>query len=163
MKNLLWVFFALPLLSSAQGGGCSITLLSDPGTLGQTWCLDPPVATMEPVVWLVQGTGVQVDFLPPGVTAALSNDTLTISGTITNEGFTNAQVTTSEGCTSLNMALYMSVIVDPGFSCGVEGTEVILHWPGLNAPLEIGGEEIFLSRTNHLAHHRRQLVLLQAK
>ncbi|HOY28958.1 MAG TPA: T9SS type A sorting domain-containing protein [Flavobacteriales bacterium] len=150
MRTFVCALLALPFSLNAQDtrGGCSITLLSDPSTLGQVWCLDPPVATIEPIVWLVQGTGIQVNFLPPGVSASLSNDTLTISGTITSQGFHNAQVTTSEGCNSQNMAMYMSVIVDPGFSCTVEGSDVILHWPGMNAPLEIGGEQILLSCTS---------------
>ncbi len=150
MRTIVFALLVLPFSLKAQDtrGDCSITLLSDPSTLGQVWCLDPPVATIEPVVWLVVGTGVQVANLPPGVTADLSNDTLTLSGTITSQGFHNAQVTTSEGCNSQNMAMYMSVIVDPGFSCTVAGSDVVLHWPGMNAPLEIGGEQILVSCTS---------------
>ncbi len=111
----------------AQGGGCSITLLSDSSTLYQNWCLDPPVAEIGPVVFLVEGTGVQVANLPAGVSAVLSNDTLTISGTITQEGLHAVQVTTSEGCSSAYFLLDMSLIVDPQFSCGVSGSDVILH------------------------------------
>ncbi len=134
--------------TGARAQNCSITLLSDSSSLEQVWCLDPPIATIKPIVFLVEGTGVQVASLPPGVTADLSNDTLTLSGTITSQGFHNAQVTTSEGCISQNMAMYMSVIVDPGFFCTVAGSDVILHWPGMNAPLEIGGEQILLSCTS---------------
>ena len=130
-------------MAQAPEGGCSITLLSDESTLGQAWCLDTPVATIEPILWLVEGTGVQVDYLPAGVTAVLSNDTLTVSGTITEEGIHFAQITTNEGCTSVNMYMGMSVIVDPEFSCEVEGQDVILHWPGMNSLMEYG-DEIFL-------------------
>lgn len=125
-------------LGARAQGGCSITLLSDTSTLYQSWCLETPVATIEPIVWLVEGTGVQVHYLPAGVTATFSNDTLTISGTISSEGLYHPQITTSEGCTSLSMAMHMSVIVDPEFSCSVEGGDVILHWPGINAPQQYG-------------------------
>lgn len=128
-------------------GGCSITLLSDSSTLHNVWCLDPPVATMEPVVWLVQGTGVQVTNLPPGVTAVLSNDTLTVSGTISMQGLYNLQVTTSEGCSSAWFNVDMSVSVDPGFACSIEGEDVVLRWPGVNATLEDAGEIILLCTT----------------
>lgn len=128
----------------AQDGGCSITLLSDSSTLGQSWCLDPPVATIEPIVWLVEGTGVQVHYLPAGVTAVLSNDTLTVSGTITTEGLHDPEVTTSEGCMAGYWLMDMSLIVDPEFSCEVEGDGVILRWPGMNSLMEYG-EEIYVS------------------
>lgn len=113
----------------------------------QAWCLDPPTVTIEPMVFLVDGTGVEVANLPPGVTAALSNDTLIISGTITNEGLYNPEITTNEGCVSTYLMLDMSLIVDPQFSCTVEGESVILHWPGMNALLEWGGEIILLCTT----------------
>lgn len=147
MKQLVWMLLALPLFTRAQGGDCSITLLSDSSTLGQHWCLDPPVATIEPVVWLVQGTGAQVTGLPPGVSALLSNDTLTISGTITSEWGGLQEVTTSEGCSSGWFQITMSLLVDPGFSCSVDGEDVVLHWPGINATLQEGGEVILLCTT----------------
>jgi|JI10StandDraft_1071094.scaffolds.fasta_scaffold17803_8 hypothetical protein len=145
MKKLVWLFLTLPLsmMARTSEGDCSITLLSDESTLGQAWCLETPVATIEPILWLVEGTGVQVDYLPAGVTAVLSNDTLTVSGTITEEGIHFAQITTNEGCTSVNMYMGMSVIVDPEFSCEVEGQDIILHWPGMNSLMEYG-DEIFL-------------------
>ncbi|MBL7985378.1 MAG: T9SS type A sorting domain-containing protein [Flavobacteriales bacterium] len=102
--------------------------------------METPVATIEPIVWLVQGTGVQVNWLPAGVTAVFSGDTLTISGTISTQGLNNPQIITSEGCSSLYMLMDMSVIVDPEFSCEVQGEDVILHWPGINATLEYGSE-----------------------
>ncbi|MCB9178006.1 MAG: T9SS type A sorting domain-containing protein [Flavobacteriales bacterium] len=132
----------------AQGGGCSITLLSDSSTVRQFWCLDPPVATIEPVVFLVEGTGVQVTGLPQGVTAVLSNDTLTVSGTITTEGLHAPEVTTSEGCVYTYWLMDMSLVVDPEFSCSVVGEDVILHWPGMNAPLEWGDDMIILCTTD---------------
>lgn len=132
----------------AQGGGCSITLLSDSSTLDQSWCQDPPVATIEPVVFLVEGTGVQVTGLPQGVTAVLLNDTLTVSGTITTEGLHAPEVTTSEGCVYTYWLMDMSLIVDPEFSCTVLGEDVILHWPGMNAPLQWGDEMIILCTTD---------------
>ncbi|MCB9182881.1 MAG: hypothetical protein H6591_03110 [Flavobacteriales bacterium] len=140
MKPFLFLLLTQPLALKAQEprGGCSIALLSDSSTLYQHWCLGTPTETIEPIVWLVQGTGVQVLFLPPGVTATFSGDTLTIAGTITTEGHYNPHITTSEGCTSLNMVLEMSVIVDPQFSCSVEGEDVILRWPGINAPQQYG-------------------------
>jgi len=147
MKKLVWLFLTLPLsmMARTSEGDCSITLLSDESTLGQAWCLETPVATIEPILWLVEGTGVQVDYLPAGVTAVLSNDTLTVSGTITEEGIHFAQITTNEGCSSF-MIMDMSVIVDPGFSCEVEGEDVILHWPGMNATYQWYGD-IFVSCT----------------
>lgn len=132
----------------AQGGGCSISLLSDSSTLDQSWCQDPPVATIEPVVFLVEGTGVQVTGLPQGVTAVLLNDTLTVSGTITTEGLHAPEVTTSEGCVYTYWLMDMSLIVDPEFSCTVLGEDVILHWPGMNAPLQWGDEMIILCTTD---------------
>lgn len=140
MKPFLFLLLTLPLALKAQEprGGCSITLLSDSSTLYQHWCLDTPTAAIEPIVWLVQGTGVQVLYLPPGVTATFFGDTLTIAGTITAEGHYNPHITTSEGCTSLNMVIEMSVIVDPQFTCSVEGEDVILRWPGINAPQQYG-------------------------
>jgi hypothetical protein len=130
----------IPLTAHAQGGGCSITLLSDSSLLYQSWCLETPVTTIEPIAWLVQGTGVQVNWLPAGVTAVFSGDTLTVSGTISTQGLNNPQITTSEGCTSSYMVMDMSVIVDPEFSCEVDGEDVILHWPGINATLQWGSE-----------------------
>lgn len=138
MRKLVWLLLALPQFTSAQGGGCAITLLSDSSTLFQSWCLATPSATIDPVMFLVEGTGVQVSNLPPGVTAVLANDTLTISGTITTESVNFLEVTTSEGCSSPLISLFMSVIVDPGFSCSVVGEDVVLHWPGMNASLEWG-------------------------
>ncbi|HOZ39573.1 MAG TPA: hypothetical protein PLL25_02145, partial [Flavobacteriales bacterium] len=135
----------IPLTAHAQGGGCSITLLSDSSLLYQSWCLETPVTTIEPIAWLVQGTGVQVNWLPAGVTAVFSGDTLTVSGTISTQGLNNPQITTNEGCSSF-MIMDMSVIVDPGFSCEVEGEDVILHWPGMNATYQWYGD-IFVSCT----------------
>ncbi|MBK9289498.1 MAG: hypothetical protein IPN38_17940 [Flavobacteriales bacterium] len=138
---LFWGALAtVPVTAHAQGGGCSITLLSDSSLLYQSWCLETPVTTIEPIVWLVQGTGVQVNWLPAGVTAVFSGDTLTVSGTISTQGLNNPQITTSEGCTSSYMVMDMSVIVDPEFSCEVDGEDVILHWPGINATLQWGSE-----------------------
>ncbi len=142
--RVLLFLLSLGSLPAAQAqdteGGCSITLLSDSSTLHQDWCLDPPVATIAPIVWLVQGTGVQVTGLPPGVTAVLSNDTLTISGTISTEGINTLQVSTNEGCQSWLFLLDMSLIVDPELACSVEGEDVVLHWPGLNSTLEYGDD-----------------------
>ncbi len=140
MKPFLFFLLTLPLALQAQEprGGCAIILLSDSSTLYQSWCLETPTATIDPLVWLVQGTGIQVTGLPPGVTAELSNDTMTISGTITTESFNTVHITTTNGCSSSYMGLDMSVIVDPEFTCSVAGEDVILHWPGMNAPLEWG-------------------------
>jgi hypothetical protein len=146
----LLLAYALPIahaMAQETRGICSITLLSDSSTLRQSWCLEPPVATIEPIVWLVEGTGVQVHYLPAGVTAALSNDTLTVSGTITTEGLHAPEVTTNEGCLATYWIMDMSLIVDPEFSCSVEGEDVVLHWPGMNATLEWGGD-IFLTCTS---------------
>ena len=150
MRTALLLLSGLSFVGTmAQGsrGNCSITLLSDSSILQQVWCLDPPIATIEPIVFLVEGTGVQVTNLPPGLAADLSNDTLTISGTISTQGLNNLQVTTSEGCSSAWFYLDMSVIVDPGFACSIEGEDVILRWPGVNAPLEDSGEIILLCTT----------------
>lgn len=146
MKPFLFLLLTLPLALKAQEprGGCSITLLSDSSTMAQAWCLAPPIATIEPVVFLVEGTGVQVPNLPVGLNAVLSNDTMTISGTLTSEGLNSLQVTTSEGCMSSWIYLDMSVIVDPEFACEVQGEDVILHWPGMNATLQALGEVILL-------------------
>ncbi|MCB9182882.1 MAG: T9SS type A sorting domain-containing protein [Flavobacteriales bacterium] len=140
MKPLLFLLLTLPLSLKAQEprGGCAVILLSDSSTLYQSWCLETPTATIDPLVWLVQGTGIQVTGLPPGVTAELSNDTMTISGTITTESVNTVHITTTNGCSSAYMSLDMSVIVDPEFTCSVAGEDVILHWPGMNAPLEWG-------------------------
>lgn len=149
-RSVLPCLFALCFVgAAAQGtdGNCSLTLLSDSSSLEQVWCLDPPIATIEPIVFLVEGTGVQVINLPPGVTADLSNDTLIISGTINTQGLNNLQVTTSEGCSSAWFYMDMSVVVDPGFSCSIVGEDVILRWPGVNAPLEDSGEIILLCTT----------------
>lgn len=140
MRHLYILLLALPLSLAAQdrAGGCAIILLSDSSTLYQSWCLETPTATIDPIIWLVQGTGVEITGLPAGVTAVLLNDTMTISGTITTESANTLHITTNEGCSSAFMGLDMSVIVDPQFSCEVDGTDVILHWPGMNAPLEWG-------------------------
>ncbi|MBS1943429.1 MAG: T9SS type A sorting domain-containing protein [Bacteroidetes bacterium] len=149
--RVLLFLLSLGSLPAAQAqdteGGCSITLLSDSSTRYQVWCLDPPVATIEPVVWLVQGTGIQVSNLPPGVTAVLSNDTLTISGTISAVGISAVQVSTNEGCSSPVFYMAIHPYVDPQFSCSLVGEDVVLHWPGINATLQEGGEIILLCTT----------------
>ncbi len=145
-RSVLPCLFALCFVrAAAQGtdGNCSITLLSDESLLNQHWCLETPVVTIEPIKWLVEGTGVQLIYPPNGISAVLSNDTLTVSGTLTGQGLNNPHIATSEGCASSAMLMDLSVIVDPGLSCSVQGQDVIVQWPGMNSLLQ-WGQEFFL-------------------
>lgn len=141
MKQLFPIFFILPLFVCAQGprGGCSITLVSAEATTQQGFCVTPVNVTIEPVVYAIQGTGFQIEPLPPGVTATLVDDTLTIAGTITTPGVWSPDFSVSEGCWDFGPYIAVSQIVDPGLTCTVVGDSITVSWPGLEAPAQYDG------------------------
>lgn len=140
MRHLTAIFLALPLALAAQGpdGSCSITLLSEENTVNQGFCIDPVHTAIEPIVYLIQGTGLEVTDLPPGVSTTVSNDTLTISGTINTVGIWHPHVTLEGGCTEFSV-VETSQLVDMQLSCTVVNDSVMLAWPGVNALGQDGG------------------------
>lgn len=140
MKTFLLVLLLLALLGPlgvrAQGGGCSITLLSTPGS--QTFCTATLPQVIEPVVFLVEGSGLQIADLPPGITATMSDDTLTLAGAITEWGDWETTITLAEGCWN-GTGFHVSQSVDPQYACAVEGENVTVSWAGLNTPFMLGG------------------------
>lgn len=139
MKQFLCLFFALPFFAAARAqGGCSITLLSADTTDSQAFCADPVNAAIVPVVYAIQGAGLQVTGLPPGVISTFANGTLTLSGTITTTGVWYPAITLSEGC-SAHLFFGVSQSVDPGLSCTVVGDSIVVSWPGLDAPAQQDG------------------------
>ncbi len=141
MKQLFPILFALPLVVCAQGpeGGCSITLVSAESTTQQGFCVTPVNVTIEPIVYAIQGTGFAIEPLPPGVTATLVDDTLTIAGTITTPGVWSPDFSVIEGCWDFGPYITVSQIVDPGLTCTVVGDSITVSWPGLEAPAQYDG------------------------
>ncbi|MBP7450171.1 MAG: T9SS type A sorting domain-containing protein [Flavobacteriales bacterium] len=141
MKQLFPIFFILPLFAGAQGpeGGCSITLVSAESTTQQGFCVTPVNVTIEPIVYVIQGTGFAIEPLPPGVTATLVDDTLTIAGTITTPGVWSPDFSVIEGCWDFGPYISVSQIVDPGLTCTVVGDSITVSWPGLEAPGQYDG------------------------
>ena len=127
------------VLAQTPEGGCSITLVSAESTIQQGYCVSPVNVTIEPVVYAIQGTGFQIDPLPPGVTATLVDDTLTIAGTITTTGYWTPGFSLNEGCSDFGPFISVSQIVDPGLTCAVVGDSITVSWPGLDAPAQYEG------------------------
>ena len=139
LRSALFFLSVLATMAAqAQGGGCSITLLSADSTDEQAFCADPVNVTIDPVVYMIEGTGLQVTGLPPGVVSTFANDTLTLTGTITTTGVWYPDITLNEGC-SADLYFSVSQSVDPGFSCTVVGDSIVVSWPGLDAPTQQDG------------------------
>ncbi len=140
MRTFVCALLALPFSLNAQDtrGGCSITLISDVSTTNQGFCVDPVNATIEPIVYILQGTGLQVTDLPPGVTATFVNDTLTIAGTISSVGIWHPHVALDGACVEYSQ-LVVAERVDMQLSCTVVNDSVMLAWPGVNALSQDGG------------------------
>ncbi|HMZ50090.1 MAG TPA: hypothetical protein PLP28_13995, partial [Flavobacteriales bacterium] len=101
LRSALFFLSVLATMAAqAQGGGCSITLLSADSTDEQAFCADPVNVTIDPVVYMIEGTGLQVTGLPPGVVSTFANDTLTLTGTITTTGVWYPDITLNEGCSA---------------------------------------------------------------
>lgn len=142
VRLALLVLFSVPVACATaqdRAGGCSITLVSAESTTQQGYCVTPVNVTIEPIVYAIQGTGFQIDPLPPGVTATFVDDTLTIAGTITTTGYWTSGFSLNEGCSDFGPFISVSQIVDPGLTCAVVGDSITVSWPGLDAPAQYEG------------------------
>lgn len=137
MKHIYaFLFITASLAVSAQSdaiqGACSITLTSPEETRQQTYCY----AAFEPIVpitYAVNGSGITVTGLPPGITTSFSGGILTISGTPTTYGFWAYQIQTSEGCSTTFAGLGFSQIFEPELSCSdITDHGLTFNWPDLN-------------------------------
>lgn len=119
--------------SLAQGGDCFLTLLSDESTTHQEWCSTILEEDLVPIVYLIEGTGLSVTGLPPGVGYSVVADTLTLSGTVSGVTCGVIDIAMNEGCI-VHAYYQLSERVDPQFACSVEGDSVTVSWPGMDTP-----------------------------
>lgn len=130
----LFASLGLLLITVHRTEACTIDLASGSSPEQQEFCSEVLDQNLAPIHYHVTGvTSFTITGLPSGITAALENDTITISGIANEPGVWHYQITTDGGACSAVGRIQIGQSVDWQLECTTTGNSVTVTWNDLIA------------------------------